>query len=76
MIKTIAVDDEWHNLEEVCELIRQTGFMCVAGRYQNPLDALSELEKIQPKLRSLILNCRKWTELPLRKNCLRKIHPF
>ena len=48
MIPTIVVDDELHNLNELCNLINKTGFMSVKGRYQNPLIALDEIESISP----------------------------
>ena len=72
MIKTIAVDDEWYNLEEVCELIRQTGFMCVSGRYQNPLDALGELEKIQPQVAFIDIELPEMDGITLAEKLLEK----
>lgn len=50
MIKTIVLDDEWYNLEEVCELVEKTGFMQVAGKYMNPLEALEEAPAIGPQV--------------------------
>lgn len=50
MIKTIVLDDEWYNLEEVCELVEKTGFMQVAGKYMNPLKALEEAGTLQPQV--------------------------
>lgn len=50
MIKTIVLDDEWYNLEEVCELVEKTGFMQVAGKYMNPLEALQEAPAIGPQV--------------------------
>lgn len=42
MINVIVVDDEWYNLEEICELVENTGFMLVQGRYQNPMQVLED----------------------------------
>ncbi|HEX3037793.1 MAG TPA: response regulator [Oscillospiraceae bacterium] len=49
MIKTIVVDDEWYNLEEICDLVEKTGFMSVDGRYQNGDSALKEVTRISPQ---------------------------
>lgn len=49
MIKAIVVDDEWYNLEEICDLVEETGFMSVEGRYQNGADALLGAAKIVPQ---------------------------
>lgn len=61
MIRTIVLDDEWYNLEEVCELVEKTGFMQVAGKYMNPIKAL---EEAPPSLRRWPLStsrCPSWT---------------
>lgn len=50
MIKTIVLDDEWYNLEEVCELVEKTGFMQVTGKYMNPLKALEEASTLCPQV--------------------------
>ncbi len=50
MIKTIVLDDEWYNLEEVCELVEKTGFMQVTGKYMNPLQALEEAATLAPQV--------------------------
>lgn len=50
MIKAIVVDDEWYNLAEICELVENTGFMSVEGRYQNPGQALDEVDSISPQV--------------------------
>lgn len=49
MIKTIVLDDEWYNLEEVCGLAEKTGFMTVVGKYMNPLKALEEAPSLHPQ---------------------------
>jgi len=49
VIRAIAVDDEHYNLEELCALIGETGFVRVLGRYQNPLDALREAPALAPQ---------------------------
>lgn len=50
MIKTIVVDDEWYNLEEICDLVEKTGFMRVEGRYQNGEDALQGAAQVVPQV--------------------------
>lgn len=50
MIKVIVLDDEWYNLEEVCDLVEKTGFMQVAAKYMNPLKALEEASSIHPQV--------------------------
>ncbi len=50
MIKVIVLDDEWYNLEEVCDLVEKTDFMQVAGKYMNPLKALEEASSIHPQV--------------------------
>lgn len=50
MIKTIVLDDEWYNLEEVCGLVEKTGFMQVSGKYINPLKALEEAPSLSPQV--------------------------
>lgn len=50
MIKTIVLDDEWYNLEEVCDLVEKTGFMQVSGKYMNPLKALEEAASLRPQV--------------------------
>lgn len=49
MINAIVLDDEWYNLEEICTLAEKTGFIRIAGKYQNPLTALQELSVTNPQ---------------------------
>ncbi len=48
MLKTILVDDEPIILEDFKELISSNSDVEVVGMYQNPLEALEELEKTKP----------------------------
>lgn len=48
MINVIVVDDEWYNLEEISDLIEKTSCLEIKKKYQNPLDALNDFEKIMP----------------------------
>jgi two-component system, LytTR family, response regulator len=50
MIKAIVVDDEWYNIVEIVDLIEKTGFMIVEKQYENPIEALEELDKISPEV--------------------------
>ncbi|HEX3027192.1 MAG TPA: response regulator [Clostridia bacterium] len=49
MIRTIVVDDEWYNLEEICDMVEKTGFMTVRSRCQNGADALREAARVLPQ---------------------------
>lgn len=49
MIRTIVVDDEWYNLEEICGLVEKTGFMSVDARCRNGADALKEAARVHPQ---------------------------
>lgn len=49
MIRTIVVDDEWYNLEEICDLVEKTGFMNVESRCQNGVEALREAARVRPQ---------------------------
>jgi two-component system LytT family response regulator len=48
MTNAIVVDDEWYNLKEISELVQNTDFLHVTGRYQNPLLVLEELDQTSP----------------------------
>jgi len=50
MLRAIVVDDEWYNLEEICDLIENTGFMSVEGRCQNAIEALETANRISPQI--------------------------
>jgi two-component SAPR family response regulator len=50
MVNAIVVDDEWYNLREISELAESTGFLNVAGKYQNPLTVLEELHSTCPRV--------------------------
>ena len=50
MIKAIVLEDEWYNLEEVCALVENTGFMHVVGRYLTPLQALEQAPLLRPEV--------------------------
>lgn len=49
MIRTIVVDDEWYNLEEICDCIRETGFMSVDSRCRDAAEALREADRVLPQ---------------------------
>ncbi len=48
MITAIIVDDEWYNLEEVSDLLMETGVFVHPHKYQNPIMALEEANQIRP----------------------------
>lgn len=74
MIKTIVLDDEWYNLEEVCELVEKTGFMQVSGRYMNPLKALEEVSSISPQVAFIDIEMPELDGLAFAEKLL-EIHP-
>lgn len=74
MIKTIVLDDEWYNLEEVCELVEKTGFMQVAGKYMNPLKALEEAPSLCPQVAFIDIEMPELDGLTFAESLL-KIHP-
>lgn len=49
MIRTIVVDDEWYNLEETCDCIRETGFMSVESCCRDAAEALREADRVLPQ---------------------------
>jgi len=50
MIHAIVVDDEWYNLEEISDLLMETGAFLEPKKYQNPLSALKEIDRIRPEV--------------------------
>lgn len=50
MIRAIVVDDEWYNLEEIADMLVETGLFEVPKKYQNPIVALEEAEQICPEV--------------------------
>lgn len=50
MIRTIVLEDEWYNLEEICALVEKTGFMKVAGSFLSPLEALEQAPVLSPQV--------------------------
>lgn len=49
-IRTIVIDDEPYNLEEISDLVAKTGFLDVYKKYLNPLDALADANDIMPQV--------------------------
>lgn len=50
MIKAIVVEDEWYNLEEIAELVENTGVITVEKKYSNPLKVIEEIHSISPQV--------------------------
>lgn len=50
MIRAIVVDDEWYILEELSDLIENTGIIKVVKRYENPVKALEEIGEASPEI--------------------------
>lgn len=74
MIKTIVLDDEWYNLEEVCDLVEKTGFMEVAGKYMNPLKALEEAAALRPQVAFIDIEMPELDGLTFAERLL-EVHP-
>lgn len=72
MIQTIVVEDEWYNLEEISELIEETGFMTVKKKYQNPLMALEDITKICPQVAFIDIEMPELDGLTLAEKILEK----
>jgi len=70
MIKTIVVDDEWYNLEEICNLIEKTGFMRVESRCQNGDEALKEAAHVSPQAAFIDIEMPEMDGLTLAENLL------
>jgi len=50
MINAIVVDDEWYNLEEISDLLMETGAFFEPKKYQNPVLALKDIQCIRPEV--------------------------
>lgn len=74
MIGTIVLDDEWYNLEEICELVEKTGFMQVSGKYMNPLQALEEAPALAPQVAFIDVEMPELDGLTFAEKLL-EIHP-
>lgn len=72
MIKTIVIDDEWYNLEEISELVEKTGFMSVERKYQNPVKALEEVEYISPQVAFIDIEMPEMDGITLAERLLEK----
>lgn len=72
MIRTIVVDDEWYNLEEICDLVEKTGFMSVESRCQNGIDALREADRVLPQAAFIDIEMPEMDGLTLAEKLLEK----
>lgn len=72
MIKVIVVDDEWYNLEEISDLINETGYMEVTRKYQNPIKALEEVDDILPEVAFIDISMPQLDGLALAEKLLEK----
>lgn len=50
MIDAIVVDDEWYILEEISDMVEQTGFIRVVKKYQDPVKVLEDVADISPRV--------------------------
>lgn len=72
MIRTIVVDDEWYNLEEICDFVEKTGFMSVESRCQNGIDALREADRVLPQAAFIDIEMPEMDGLTLAEKLLEK----
>lgn len=72
MIRTIVVDDEWYNLEEVCDYVEKTGFMRVESRCQSGAEALSEADRVKPQAAFIDIEMPEMDGLTLAEKLLEK----
>jgi two-component system, LytTR family, response regulator len=72
MIKTIVVDDELYTLKEICDDLEETGYFLVAGRYQNPLEALGGLSQTLPQVAFIDIEMPEMDGLTLAEKLLEK----
>lgn len=72
MIRTIVVDDEWYNLEEICDFVEKTGFMSVESRCQNGIDALREAGRVLPQAAFIDIEMPEMDGLTLAEKLLEK----
>lgn len=70
MIRTIVVDDEWYNLEEICSLVEQTGCMSVNARCRNGEEALRETVRVRPQAAFIDIEMPGMDGLTLAENLL------
>jgi two-component system, LytTR family, response regulator len=72
MIRAIIVDDEWYNLEEISDLVKDTGKIEVVKKYQNPLEVLEEISIIAPDIAFLDIEMPEIDGLTLAENIMEK----
>lgn len=72
MIKAVVVDDELYTLSEICDYLEETGFFAVAGRYQNPLEALNNLPQAMPQVAFIDIEMPEMDGLTLAEKLLEK----
>lgn len=71
MIRAITVDDEWYNLEEISDLINDTGLIRVVGKYQNPRQVLEDFETLSPEVAFIDIELGEIDGLTLAKQLLK-----
>lgn len=74
MIKSIIVEDEWYTLEDIKSMVEETGFIEVTGAYENPLDALEEVDKTLPQVAFIDIDMPHMNGMTLAKKLIEK-HP-
>lgn len=74
MIRAITVDDEWYNLEEISDLVNDTGLIRVVKKYQNPRHALEDFETLSPEVAFIDIELGEMDGITLAKQLL-EINP-
>jgi len=72
MIRAIVVDNEYYALQEISELIKKTGFIKVEKTYENPLEALKEVETLLPQIAFLDIEMPEMDGILLAEKLLEK----
>lgn len=72
MIRSIVIEDEWYNLEEVSRFVNNTGFIVVEKKYQNPLIALEEVLDVCPQVAFIDIEMPEMDGITLAEKLLEK----
>lgn len=72
MLNAIIVDDEWYNLQEIGALVEKTGFLHVAGMYQNPLSVIEQWETLRPTVAFIDIEMPEMDGITLAEKLLEK----
>jgi two-component SAPR family response regulator len=72
VIDAIVVDDEWYIAEEISDMVEQTGFMRVVGKYQDPVKVLEDVAGISPRVAFIDIEMPEMDGITLAEKLLEK----